>query len=66
MPAIDVVFVLDGDAAGIAKLVQRADERGPVGGIRGQASPEDTEALLDEGIPVLPLPVPKALKGPVQ
>ena len=35
-------------------------------GIRGQASAEDTEALLDEGIPVLPLPVPKALKGPVQ
>ena len=35
-------------------------------GIRGQASAEDTEALLDEGIAVLPLPVPKALKGPVQ
>jgi len=35
-------------------------------GIRGQASPEETEALLDEGIQVLPLPVPKALKGPVQ
>jgi len=35
-------------------------------GIRGQASIEETEALLDEGIGVLPLPVPKALKGPVQ
>ncbi|MFL6692562.1 MAG: DUF1178 family protein [Ramlibacter sp.] len=35
-------------------------------GIRGQASREETEALLDEGIGVLPLPVPKALKGPVQ
>jgi len=35
-------------------------------GIRGQASPEETEALLDEGITVMPLPVPKALKGPVQ
>ncbi|MGZ5181808.1 MAG: DUF1178 family protein [Ramlibacter sp.] len=35
-------------------------------GIRGQASPEETEALLEEGIGVLPLPVPKALKGPVQ
>ncbi|KQT10411.1 DUF1178 family protein [Ramlibacter sp. Leaf400] len=35
-------------------------------GIRGQASREETEALLDEGIGVLPLPIPKALKGPVQ
>jgi len=35
-------------------------------GIRGQASREETEALLEEGIPVLPLPVPKALKGPLQ
>ncbi|TFZ08828.1 DUF1178 family protein [Ramlibacter humi] len=35
-------------------------------GIRGQASREETEALLEEGIGVLPLPVPKALKGPVQ
>lgn len=34
--------------------------------IRGQATPEQTEALLDEGIGVLPLPIPKALKGPVQ
>ena len=35
-------------------------------GIRGQASPEETEALLEEGIGVLPLPIPKGLKGPVQ
>jgi hypothetical protein len=35
-------------------------------GIRGQASRKETEALLDEGIGVLPLPVPKALKGPIQ
>lgn len=35
-------------------------------GIRGQASVEDTEALLEEGIGVLPLPIPKALKGPLQ
>ena len=35
-------------------------------GIRGQASREQTEALLEEGIGVLPLPIPKALKGPVQ
>lgn len=34
--------------------------------IRGQASREDTEALLDEGIAVLPLPVPAGLKGPLQ
>jgi hypothetical protein len=35
-------------------------------GIRGQASPQETQALLEEGIGVLPLPVPKGLKGPVQ
>lgn len=35
-------------------------------GIRGQASPEETEALLEEGIGVLPLPIPKGLKGPLQ
>ena len=35
-------------------------------GIRGQASAEETQALLDEGIGVMPLPVPKALKGPLQ
>lgn len=35
-------------------------------GIRGQASGEETRALLEEGIPVLPLPVPKGLKGPLQ
>ena len=34
--------------------------------IRGQASREETEALLEEGVPVLPLPIPKALKGPLQ
>ncbi len=38
------------------------DERG----IRGQASREETQALLEEGIAVLPLPVPPALKGPLQ
>ena len=35
-------------------------------GIRGQASPEEREALNDEGIEVLSIPVPRALKGPVQ
>lgn len=34
--------------------------------IRGQASAEEAQALVEEGIGVLPLPIPKALKGPVQ
>lgn len=40
----------------------QAQERG----IRGQASREETEALLDEGIDILPLPVPAGLKEPLQ
>ena len=39
-----------------------ADERN----IRGQASAEETAELLEEGIAVMPLPIPKALKGPLQ
>jgi hypothetical protein len=39
-----------------------SDERS----IRGQASREETEGLLEEGIAVLPLPIPKGLKGPLQ
>lgn len=35
-------------------------------GIRGQATPEETTALLEEGIGVLPLPIPRALKEPLQ
>ncbi len=35
-------------------------------GIRGQASREETQALREEGIGVLPLPLPKGLKGPLQ
>jgi hypothetical protein len=35
-------------------------------GIRGQASAEETQALIEEGIGVLPLPVPNALKGTLQ
>lgn len=38
----------------------------PVRSIRGVASAEDAQALIDEGIDVLPLPVPAALKGPLQ
>ncbi|RTQ37444.1 DUF1178 family protein [Variovorax gossypii] len=35
-------------------------------GIRGQATPEQTEALLDEGIPVMALPIPAGLKETLQ
>ncbi|PVE09737.1 DUF1178 family protein [Limnohabitans sp. Rim28] len=34
--------------------------------IRGQATREETEALIDEGIEVMALPVPDNLKGPLQ
>ena len=34
--------------------------------IRGQASPQEREALLDEGIETVAIPVPAALKGPLQ
>jgi len=34
--------------------------------IRGQATREETEALLEEGIEVMSLPVPESLKGPLQ
>lgn len=33
--------------------------------IRGQVSMEETRSLLEEGIPVMPLPLPAALKGSV-
>lgn len=35
-------------------------------GIRGQATPEERQSLADEGIEVMALPLPRALKGPVQ
>jgi hypothetical protein len=35
-------------------------------GIRGQASEAEREALREEGIEVMALPVPAALKGPIQ
>lgn len=38
----------------------------PERGIRGVASPAEAEALRDEGIELLAVPVPAALKGPVQ
>lgn len=34
--------------------------------IRGQASREDADALRDEGIEVMAMPIPPALKGPLQ
>jgi hypothetical protein len=34
--------------------------------IRGRATPEEADALRDEGIEVMALPLPAALKGPVQ
>src|SRR5450830_527484 len=38
----------------------------PERGIRGQATVQDTLALVEEGIPVLPLPMPAAAKETLQ
>jgi len=38
----------------------------PERGIRGQASAEQREALSDEGIEIIALPLPRALDGPLQ
>jgi hypothetical protein len=38
----------------------------PERAIRGQATREETQELLEEGIAVLPLPIPAALKEPLQ
>ena len=38
----------------------------PRRGIRGQATPEERLALLEEGIETVAIPLPAALKGPVQ
>jgi hypothetical protein len=38
----------------------------PHRGIRGHATPEQREALQDEGIETLAIPVPHALEGPLQ
>lgn len=35
-------------------------------GIRGQASPQERQALREEGIETLAIPLPAALKGPLQ
>jgi len=34
--------------------------------IRGRATPDEAEALKEEGIEVMSLPVPASLKGPIQ
>ncbi|KVM17924.1 hypothetical protein WL05_17395 [Burkholderia ubonensis] len=38
----------------------------PVRSIRGVTSPEDAQALVEEGIDVMPLPIPGALKETLQ
>ena len=38
----------------------------PARGIRGHASSEEREALREEGIDTVSIPMPRALKGPVQ
>jgi hypothetical protein len=38
----------------------------PARSIRGVTTPEDAHALMEEGIEVMPLPVPDALKEPLQ
>jgi hypothetical protein len=41
-------------------------QEAPSRNIRGVASAEDAQALVEEGIDVMPLPVPAALKDPLQ
>jgi hypothetical protein len=38
----------------------------PTRPVRGQASSEDREALREEGIDVMPLPIPTGLKDTLQ
>ncbi len=38
----------------------------PARSIRGVTTPEDAQALAEEGIDVMPLPIPAALKEPLQ
>ncbi|SAK38976.1 DUF1178 family protein [Caballeronia ptereochthonis] len=41
-------------------------DEAPARSIRGVTTPEDAHALLEEGIDVMPLPFPDALKEPLQ
>ena len=34
--------------------------------IRGQVTVQESQELIEEGIPIMPLPVPESLKGPLQ
>jgi hypothetical protein len=47
-----------------ARRIHYGEERAR--GIRGQATPQERAALQDEGIETLAIPIPQALKGPVQ
>ena|SRR5688572_10504190 len=38
----------------------------PQRGIRGQVNPQQRDELLDEGIEIMALPLPRALDGPLQ
>ncbi|MDO5101321.1 MAG: DUF1178 family protein [Lautropia sp.] len=66
---------------GLRKLIEETEDVGdrfaeearrihfneaPARAIRGTASPEETESLRDEGIEVLTVPLPVALKGTLQ
>ena len=50
--------------AGEARKIHYGEE--PQRGIRGQVSRDEAVELLDEGIDVMPLPLPAALKGTLQ
>lgn len=81
-PAVDRVATLQAAAMqAVQQLVARTEDVGErfpeearrihygeaeARGIRGRASAEDAQALRDEGIEVVSLPVPDALKGPLQ
>lgn len=53
--------------AGFAEAARRIHYgEEPQRGIRGQATPQEREALREEGIETMSLPLPAALKGPVQ
>ncbi len=41
-------------------------QEAPARSIRGTTTPEDAQALAEEGIEIMPLPVPAALKEPLQ
>lgn len=50
--------------ADLARQMHYGDQ--PERGIRGRTSPDEAAALLDEGISVMPLVLPEALKEPLQ